>query len=130
MHTQRWLLVAGLMLAMSAVAPAPTAQGCAPEGDIQFLCGPVSPEDLILVPDTPWVIVSGMENDGYLYVADIRDHSSTAVFPTAGSQPRHDTANFGDCPGSGDRRVQAAWSQPASGQQRPSHALCRTPRRA
>ena len=99
MHTQRWLLVAGLMLAMSAVAPAPTAQGCAPEGDIQFLCGPVSPEDLILVPDTPWVIVSGMENDGYLYVADIRDHSSTAVFPTAGSQPRHDTANFGDCPG-------------------------------
>ena len=99
MHTQRCLLLAGMVMTMSAAAPTPTAQGCAPEGDIQFLCGPVSPEDLIAVPDTPWVIVSGMENDGYLYVADIRDHSSRTMFPTAGAQPRHDSATFGACPG-------------------------------
>ena len=99
MKIRRWSLALGLVCLMLAAEPAPSAQSCDPEGDVQFLCGPVSPEDLIAVPDTPWVIVSGMENDGYLYVADTRDHSSTAVFPAAGSQSRHDTATFGACPG-------------------------------
>ena len=39
---------------------------CEPDGQVQFLCGPVSPEDLVEIPDSPWVIVSGMEDDGYL----------------------------------------------------------------
>ena len=34
---------------------------CTSDGDVQFVCGPVSPEDLVLVPDTPWVLAAGME---------------------------------------------------------------------
>lgn len=82
--------IGGLVLA------APSAAQCTPDGDIQFVCGPVSPEDLVLVPDTPWVLASGMEDDGYLYAIDTRNHGSTVLFPTAtyGSRP---DAIFGEC---------------------------------
>ena len=77
----------------------PAAAQCEPDGEVQFLCGPVSPEDLAPVPDTPWVIVASMIDEGHLYVADTRDHSATVVYPLAASEPRHDTATYGACPG-------------------------------
>ena len=67
-----------------------SGQGCEPDGDVQFLCGPVSPEDLAPIPESPWIVVSSMVDEGHLYLADTRDHSSTAVFPTATSRPQHD----------------------------------------
>jgi hypothetical protein len=86
------------------------AAACESDGDVQFLCGPVSPEDLAIVPQSPWVIASGMEDDGALYLIDVRDHSSTTLYPTESSRPQLDTANYGACPG------------PVSGQFRP-HGL-------
>ncbi len=77
----------------------PVAAQCEPDGDVQFVCGPVSPEDLISIPQSPWVVVSSMEDDGYLSAIDTRDHSSTVLFPTERSRPRHDTATYGSCPG-------------------------------
>ena len=71
---------------------------CLPDGDVEFVCGPVSPEDLVAVPETPWVIVAGMEDDGYLYATDSRDHRSTVLFPVASFDSRPDPA-FGDCGG-------------------------------
>jgi hypothetical protein len=59
----------------------------------------VDPEDLIALPDSPWVLVSGMEPEGHLYVVDRRDHTATEIFPTADLQPRHDTVVYGSCPG-------------------------------
>ena len=38
---------------------------CEPDGEVQFACGPISPEDLAAVPESPWVIASSMEVDGY-----------------------------------------------------------------
>ena len=86
-------------------ATAPETAACEPDGEVQFLCGPVSPEDLAPIPDTPWVIVSSMVDEGDLYVADIRDHSSRVVFPTGESQTRHDTATYGECPGPPTRQL-------------------------
>ena len=65
------------------------AQACEPDGEVQFLCGPVSPEDLAPVPQSPWVIVASMVDEGPLYLADTRDHTSTVLFPTETSRPRH-----------------------------------------
>ena len=76
----------------------PSAAQCDPDGDIQFVCGPVSPEDLVAVPGSPWLIVSGMENDGYLYATDTRDHSSAVLFPTTTFRSRPD-ASFSGCGG-------------------------------
>ena len=80
-------------------AAEPSAAACEPDGEVQFLRGPVSPEDLAPVPQSPWVIVSSMVDEGHLYLADIRDHTSTVLFPTEASRPRHDTATYGACPG-------------------------------
>ena len=64
-----------------------------------FLCGPVSPEDLAPIPGSPWVVVSSMVDEGPLYLADTRDHTSTVLFPTETSRPQHDTGTYGACPG-------------------------------
>ena len=95
----RTLLVSSLaVVGVLALATEGAAQ-CDPDGDVEFVCGPENPEDLIAVPDSPWVIVSSMADDGYLYATDTRDHASRAIFPVEGSTPRHDTATFGACPG-------------------------------
>ena len=72
---------------------------CDPDGEVQFLCGPVSPEDLAPVPESPWVIVSSMVDEGHLYLADVRDHTSNILFPTETSRSRHDTETYSSCPG-------------------------------
>ena len=76
----------------------PSVAQCDPDGDVQFVCGPVSPEDLVAVPGSPWVIVSGMEDDGYLYATDTRTHRSAVLFPHATFRSRPD-ASFSGCGG-------------------------------
>ena len=71
---------------------------CLPNGDVRFVCGPVSPEDLAAVPGSPWVIVSGYEVDGYLYATDTRNHRSVPLFPTSSFLSRPDPS-FSDCAG-------------------------------
>ncbi|MEE2638034.1 MAG: hypothetical protein VYE68_12470 [Acidobacteriota bacterium] len=83
------------------VLPAISQAQCEPDGDIQFVCGAISPEDLAQVPDTPWVLVANMVDDGYLSAADTRDHSLVRVFPTTTipTRARHDTDTYAGCPG-------------------------------
>ena len=100
-----FVLLIGTLLLQEAVGQ--NTQGCEPDGNVQFLCGPVSPEDLTAIPQSPWIIASGMEDDGYLYLLDVRDHTSRTLYPIQSSAPRHDTIIYGTCPG------------PVSGQFRP-----------
>ena len=96
-------LVAGILVAGAA------GQGtaaCEPDGDVQFLCGPSSPEDLLAVPRTPLVLGSSMEVEGHLFLADTRDHTTAMLFPAAGARTRHDTALYGACPGPPTARFQ------------------------
>jgi hypothetical protein len=99
------LLLLGALYMHAAVGQ--NAVECEPDGTIQFVCGPVSPEDLIAIPASPWIIASGMENDGYLYLVDVNNHVSTTLYPAASSVPRHDMTAYSSCPG------------PVSGQFRP-----------
>ena len=70
---------------------------CEVDGDVEFVCGPISPEDLIEIPDTPWVLVSSMEDDGYLSATNTRNLQLTRLFPLPTSRPRHDAATYGAC---------------------------------
>ena len=85
-------------------APPAAAQECAPDGDVQFICGPVSPEDFAPVPDSPWVIVSSWIDDGPMYAVDTRDRRVIDIFPEPAGA-RHDTAMYGDCPGPVTTRI-------------------------
>lgn len=75
-----------------------SATECAAEGTVQFLCGPKSPEDLAQIPASPWVIASGMEDDGYLYIVNSGNLSSVAVYPSpnVSNQPNN---LYHECPG-------------------------------
>ena len=50
------VLVMGCVLGLARSGEAQ----CLPDGDVWFVCGPVSPEDLAVVPGSPWVIGVGL----------------------------------------------------------------------
>ena len=58
------------------------AETCDPDGEVQFVCGLINPEDLYQIPDTSWVIASGRVSDvdGPIYAVDIRNYSSRVYF--------------------------------------------------
>ena len=100
----RMRLVFGMLAGLTAVALLPgatgsAAQDCAPDGDVQFLCGPASPEDFAPVPQSPWVIVSSMIDGGDLHLADTRDLTTAVLFSPATGRAEHDMETYGDCPG-------------------------------
>ncbi len=95
------LAVSGLLslvIAAHATGQA-NSEECAADGDIQFLCGPVSPEDLVQLPDTDWIVAAGMEDAGYLYFVNSATLDSTSVYPAANANHHWDRARYGACPG-------------------------------
>ncbi|MFT7470569.1 MAG: hypothetical protein ACI8XU_000459 [Kiritimatiellia bacterium] len=71
---------------------------CDSDSDTQFICGPVSPEDLLSIAGTPWVIVSSMADEGYISVAHSENYSSTVIYPSAAVSIEHDSETYADCP--------------------------------
>jgi hypothetical protein len=75
------------------------AAPCEPVGDIRFICGLVSAEDLAVLPGAEWVIASGNREGGRLHLVNVRDKTATVVFPTAQRNERFDAAAYPTCPG-------------------------------
>jgi hypothetical protein len=73
------------------------AAGCDREGVVRFICGMVSPEDLVSVPGTDWIIVSGYETGGALHVVNARSDQTVQVFPTGSPRVRPDARTYPDC---------------------------------
>ena len=96
----RYIFSCSLFLSLFSVN-AFTAETCEANGEVQFICGLINPEDLYQIPGTPWVIASGRVSDvdGPIYAVDIRDYSSRVIFPENASVPEHDTTTYKDCPG-------------------------------
>jgi hypothetical protein len=85
-----------------AAAPAYAAVGvtpCTPVGDIRFVCGLVSAEDLALLPGSEWVIASGNREGGRLHLVSVRDKTATVLFPTSTRNERLDAFTYPTCPG-------------------------------
>ena len=95
----RLMLGAVMAGAVLLIAAAPAVAQCEPDGEVQFLCGPASPEDLAPIAQSPWVIVSNMVDGGELHLADTRDLTTTVLFSPATGRAEHDMETYGDCPG-------------------------------
>lgn len=93
-------LVPALAVLALGAAATPAAAQCAPDGDVQFVCGIPGPEDLLMIPGTPWVIASSRvsDDDGSLIAVDTRDLTGTTLYPSASSRPVPAAAVFGGCP--------------------------------
>jgi len=88
--TTRKTLIAFALLGVGCSAQAQTP--CEPSADLEFVCGPQNPEDLVLVPGLPWIIASGMAEGAGFYLLDARS-GDWGVLPF-GAQ--HDPV-FGSC---------------------------------
>ena len=76
-----WLASTGLLV-MLVIARAPGAAAsdrsgppsmpCSPAKELRFVCGAHHPEDLVRVPGSAWVIVSGFEPGGGIFLLDTR----------------------------------------------------------
>ena len=77
-------------------------EGCQSSGDYGFVCGLVNAEDLVLVPDTNWIISSGMGPGASLYLIDSQQKSWTELYPARAPRALQDMKAYGACPGSPD----------------------------
>jgi hypothetical protein len=68
-------------------------RGCEPTGDVGFVCGVTNPEDLVLVPGTPWIVSSGMAEGAGFYLVD----SQTGTAELLPFTTQHDQT-FASCP--------------------------------
>ena len=73
--------------------------GCAPSGGLSFICGVQNGEDLVLVPNSQWMLASGMAPGSGLHLVDTRAKTVQTVFGPGKASVRADTARFGGCPG-------------------------------
>lgn len=76
-----------------------TAAGCAPQGDVQWICGPLNAEDLVQVPQTDWVIASSFGSPGGINLIHARDQTFSSLYPSATAQQRFDRKTYDSCPG-------------------------------
>ena len=93
-----------------APAPSPTpaataADACPPVGDVHFVCGIQSPEDLVRVGDTPWLIASGMVAGSGLHAVDTTAKTTMPLFTSAVARSAPDATRFSHCPGPLDPNV-------------------------
>src|SRR4029079_13055586 len=86
------------LLAPQGAAPAQPA-GCAPRGNVQFVCGLVGPEDLVEVPNSNWIIASGDAAPGAITLVDKRTHGGTPLYHTPAMKQPLDATTYDTCPG-------------------------------
>jgi hypothetical protein len=111
------LMPALLLSAQTQTAQVPNA--CAPTNGLNFVCGAQNPEDLALIPDTRWLIASGMREGAGLKLVDTAAKTARPFYTGSAAQQRPDKTLFPNCPAPPDattfnahgiylRRAQAA----------------------
>ena len=102
------LVLASVFWLALGFAEGRVAAACDPVGAIKFICGPISPEDLAVLPGDEWVIASGDREGGRIQLIIVRSKTATVVFPTANPSERVDKATYPTCPGpKGVKKVEA-----------------------
>jgi len=89
-------------LAVTAVLSAQGANqppGCAPAGGLSFVCGIINGEDLVLVPDSSWLLASGMAPGSGLHAVDTKAKTVRILYGGATAPARADKTRFANCPG-------------------------------
>ena len=103
------LIATAIGLLGSVVTPSPASageNGCAPVGDLHFICGPHHPEDLVLIPGTHWILVSGLGGalpgsppaPGDLYLLNATDKRWHPIAQASLAAVNRNTKLYADCP--------------------------------
>jgi hypothetical protein len=92
----RKLMAVVLLGAFSFDAVQASEPGCEPSGGLEFVCDIKNAEDLVLVPDTQWIIASGFAAGAGISLIDSRSGAHSTLYPGERPQASHD-ARFADC---------------------------------
>ena len=94
-----WFLLLAVAMMGSAWTLKTTAQsaGCAPSGGLNFVCGVQAAEDLVLVPNTKYLIGSGMLAGSGLHLIDTEAKTASALFAPGKFATRADKTKFASC---------------------------------
>jgi len=91
--------------AMAISTPAAAKAACDPAAGLTFICGLTNAEDLIQVPDTPWVVASGLaegeHTEGHIYFVNAHERTVQVLLP-GHVVYQQETEIFGACPGAPD----------------------------
>lgn len=109
MRVSACLAFVAAALALGPVRAESQGSPCGPAGAVRFVCGQSGAEDLVAVPGTSWVMVSGMAMNGGVRIVDARTRESTTLFPSATAQERPDRTSYAACPGPLDAFGRAAF---------------------
>jgi sugar lactone lactonase YvrE len=93
------ILALFVILLVPAVVRAQNPTNCAPTGNVQYVCGQESPEDLVLIPGTEWVLASSYGGNGGIRLINVRDKTSSVAYPSTTAQERFDRKTYDMCPG-------------------------------
>src|SRR5215831_4680174 len=104
------LLALTATLALPRVAAAQTATNCAPAGNIQFVCGQDAPEDLVYLPGTDWMVASAYGGNGGIRLINVRDKTSSMLYPSAAAKEQLDKKTYDTCPGVPDAEDKAKFT--------------------
>ena len=63
-----------------------------------FVCGLQNPEDVVLVPNTAWLLTSGMAPGAGLTAVDTRSKALRKLYAPAVANVRADRSRFANCP--------------------------------
>src|SRR5213593_4496281 len=88
-----------VLFALPAGTAGQTSAVCDPVGHVRFVCNQIGPEDLAPVPGSAWVIASGMAANGAIRLINVRDKTTTTLFPTPTPKERLDKKTYDSCPG-------------------------------
>jgi hypothetical protein len=91
--------ITGAALIAGADRGAAQQGGCSPSGGLSFICGVQNGEDLVLVPDSQWMLASGMAPGSGLHLVDTRAKTARTVWGAGSASVRLDATRFGACPG-------------------------------
>jgi hypothetical protein len=94
----RMLLIA-IVGMVGSLAGAESAAVCDPVGSLRFICDVISPEDIQVVPDTDWVVVSGNQEGGAIQLVSVSAKTARPLFPAATRRERPDRRTYPTCPG-------------------------------
>jgi hypothetical protein len=78
-------------------ALAAEADGCDSSAALTYVCGPINAEDLVLVPDTKWILSSAMTPGAGIYLVNSANKEWTRLYTGSAEQIRHDPAMYGSC---------------------------------
>jgi hypothetical protein len=93
------LLLSCLCVNASLERTAAQQPPCAPSRGLSFICGVQNGEDLVLVPDSQWMVASGMAPGSGLHLVDTRAKTVHKVFAPGRASAVADRTRFATCPG-------------------------------